>query len=321
MKLQELMKETKTQEEMGKKLSQISLENYITTYLGLSILEVKEIEVDYEDAFEFRTTNGTNEYIFKAEHYDFESFAIYQNVLILTEIRGKEGVFKTNQRLWVKNENTPTNKYLTTPLKDLLKGTANEAELQFVLNYLKTALETVEGYSYKETKENDISSFCIEISDDIHIQQSFSNTIQLSFRRKQLRTIQIIFKEQVESKLIKELEQATALIRDVCKGDIRLDHHSITDLYDFFQTEELYPIIHTSTLIRDNMKDNPLLFHPMTIGEYDSYHQVQITIYYQQEIKGFIVDSNYLFKSFSQKCKDVKDVKEYVETIKQLVRG
>lgn len=319
--LNEWINQASLQEKNGKKLSQLSLETYVTEILYLKIVDVKETEVDYEEAFELIATNGINEYVFSSEYYQPESFNPIQNVLILKEIRGLEGVYKTHQHLYLQNDNTPQNKYLHTPLSELIKGEDKDAELVFVVNYLKEALELIEGYIYKEKNENDIHSFRIKLNDnDVVIGQGFQNTIQFQFEKKKFNPFQIIFSNRNRQKLTNELDIVVEFIKSYLTGSIKINGHCTSELYEFLEKEELFPSVNTRVLLQlDDFKETKL-FNEMVLGEWDTYHQLEIFIVYQKKTNSFILKVNYLFKMFDITCATISEIKEEIRTLLPLFR-
>lgn len=320
MRLQDWINIAKNEEENGKKLSQISLEVYLSDFLNLKVLEVKELESDYEDKFEFVTTNGISEYIFHAEFYDVESFLPIQNVLILKEIRGKEGSFKLNENIWLKNDNT-NNKYLKNSLSDLMKGKIEDQEFTFILDILKDSLSNIEGYLYTERRENNSNSFEIQIGKKVIIESGFGNTIQISFKNQYFNTIHFFFRDKTKTELKEEWVKYLNFIIDYCKWDINFYNHSISNLYDFLSEEKYFPSINTNILLdKGSLKfDKVLLIDSIVIGEYDSYHQVEIKIYYGRFTRSFIIEYNYLFKIFQEECINIEEIKEKIKSIQGLI--
>lgn len=321
MELKEWIDQASIQEKNGKKLSQLSLETYLTEVLDLTIVDVKETDGNYEEAFELIATNGTNEYLFLAEYYQPESFNPIQNVMILKEIRGVEGVYKTHQYLYLQNDNTPKNKYLHTPLSDLIKGEDKDAELLFVVNYLKESLKLTDGYIYKEKNENDIHSFRIYLNDkDIIIGQGFQNTIQFQFEKKNFNPIQIIFSDRNQLELKKELDALIEFIRDYLADNIQTNGHCISELYDFLKEKKLHPSVNTNVLLQVGSYDETIIFNKMVMGEWDTFHQLEIFIIYRRKSNSFVVKVNYLFKVFDINCLTISDVKNEINTLLPVFR-
>lgn len=319
--LNEWINQASLQEKNGKKLSQLSLETYLIENLDLKIIDVKETEVNYEEAFELIATNGTNEYLFLTEYYQPESFNPIQNVLILKEIRGVEGVYKTHQHLYLQNDNTPQNKYLHTPLSELIKGEDKDAELLFVVNYLQESLKLIEGYVYKEKKENDIHSFRIKLNDnDVVIGQGFQNTIQFQFEKKKFNPFQIIFSERNRLELTKELDTVVEFIKNYLTGSIMINEHCISELYDFLEKEKLYPSVNAKVLLQEDDFEEANLFNKMVLGEWDTYHQLEISIGYQKKTNRFNLKVNYLFKVFETTYATTSEIKEEIKTLLPLFR-
>lgn len=319
MKLEQWIKQAKELEEGGKKLSQISLETYLEEQLNLRVIETTEIDGSYQEEYRITTTNGEYEYVFYAEYYDSEPFSAEENVLILEEIRGKGGVFKTRQQFWVKNNNK-NHKLFTSSLEELISGKKNDKELAFVLDYLKKSLEHMSGYEYKEKKENDIHSFVISLADKVDIYQGFSNTIQISFKKQNFSEINFIFRERTEDKIKREVDDIVHFLAHYCAWNVHLDGGSISDLYEFLKAEKLHPMVQTDTLLVTSRTKSHLLFYPMVVGEYDTYHQVKIKIYYYKDTNEFVIVSNYLLREFAEICKNTQEVKEKVKNIIELIR-
>lgn len=313
--------EASIEENNGKKLSQLSLETYIEERLNLTIIDLKEIEFHYEEAFEIIATNGINEYLFLAKYHQSESFNPIQNVLVLQEIRGPEGIYKTQQYLYLQNKNTPNNTYLTSDLSDLINGVDQDQELKWIIDYLKDKLQLVEGYVYKEKKENDPSSFRIYINEDVIIGNGFGNTIQFQFEKKKYSIFHVVFRNRNKQELKTEVDRAVQFIKNFLNDKVVLNGHNISALYHFLKDEKLFPSISTSSLVDEKEIEELELVNKMVVGEYDSFHQLEIYISYLKKTNSFIVHTNYLFKTFELSCLTINDVITEIRNLLPLFRS
>lgn len=321
MTLKNWMMEAKTENKNGKGLMQLSLETYLTEKLGLTLLEAKLIRQGYEEEFQFTTTNGTNEYIFENQYYEPKEFAPYQQVLVLKEIRGKEGVLPTDHMIWLTNNNE-NDKFLHTPLAELLSGTQNDQELGYIVAYLSNALKEFNGYHYEEEESNDLNSFVINLNDAIKLRKGFSNTIQCDFYKEQLSSIQIVFKERERTELNAELDVFIQFAQAYLAKNITLDGHDVSAFYQFLNEVHLRSKINTNALLSPNNSGPTLLFLPFVINTNDlfSYHQVQIKIQYQHDKKSFLVETDYLCRTFVTEYASLGELKKEVEELIQLVK-
>lgn len=321
MSLKEWMIEAREISENGKSLMQLSLETYLTEKLGFQLLETKLINKGYEDEFQFVVTKGTNQYVFVNEYYEAKEFAPHQQMLTLKQISGKEGVLTTEHTIWLTNDNGK-DKFLFSPLSELMNGTQNDQELRFVVDYLKNAFCEVEGFHYEEKEQNDLRSFVISLNRDITIQKGFSNTVQCDFHKAKFFANQIVFKERDESELIAELDQFIEFVQAYLDETIALDHHNLSSLYDDLNEFNLYPQVNTSTLLSSKKLDKFLLFQPLVIEGDDmfSYHQIQVKIHYLNDKKSFLLETNYLFRTFETECTSVNDVKREVAELVHLIQ-
>lgn len=320
MNFEAWIQNVKEQEMAGKKPSQISIETYIQDKFHMEIVEVKELPSDYEDKFEILATNGVNEYLFLFEFYEIQELNIWQNILMLKEVRGKEGVFKTEQKLWLTKETTPQNKYLHAPLSALLSNSLSNDELNFVVKYLVEACTSLNGFDYKELKENDIESFVLSVQ-DLKITVGFSNTIQVDFKRQYL-SFQIVYKERNREELIRELNDVTAFISSFSKNNVLIGSHSLSDLSLYLKEQNHYGEVITNSIVKPDTRNKVLIISPFVIGEYDSYHQVQVHLYYNREIDVFEIEVNYMFRNFNEICNSVQEVQKQLEKlVNQFAKG
>lgn len=321
MNLNEWMNEAKAENENGKSLMQISLETYLTEILGFQLLEAKLIKNHYEEEFQFVATNGVNEYVFKNEYYDPKAFAPHQQVLILTEIRGQEGVLPVEHYIWLTRDNK-NDKFLFTPLAELMSGSQNDQELRYAVEYLKNAFQDLKGFEYKEEESNDLSSFSISLDGQIILRQSFSNAIQCNFQKEALSSFQIVFKGVEQEKVTRELDEFIQFAHTYLAKNITLDQHNLSDLHTFLGELKLQPQLYTNAVLPSKKVESTPLFNPLVIETADmfSYHQIQVSIMYHYDKKTFIVEANYLFRTFVTECATVEEVKHQVTELIELLQ-
>lgn len=310
----------------GKNLIQQSIENYITEVLDMEVIESENLgdKNSYQDVIKVvaKRKDSDAEYTFVSDYYQCEEFTPRENCLILQQIKGEEGLLKVEETLYMTNHSDDFNKkhkLLNTPLSKLISGETQDAELSFVIDLLKENLENKKGYKYTEEQKGNLKSFIITLNDEIRIERGMSNTIQVTFQKKRLQSLQIIFRDVSEDKLKEEVEQLTSLVDEYFDWKITIDgKHNISELYDFLVSKKLSPDIVTSSIMK-SYPQSMQLFRSIVIGEWDSYKQVSLNVNYNYKTQQFELISNYLFKETEVICNTVDEIKEVIEEIEKLL--
>lgn len=327
-KLKLLVNESNVKEENGIQLDSQSMVNYIEKTLELNVVSVEKIEDELSiyDVYKILAKSEDIQYTFIGKYYNFNEFNPRENKLSLKEISGPDGVYKTDEIFYLTND-TISKKgkdLLNTPLKDLIAGVNLDSELEFALSFLQERLSILSGYKLIRSSPSSSESFSMNVQ-GVKITTGFTNTFQVEFENSPLQFVQIIFRKletaEVEKKinLLCDLIEGYVLDSDDSSDNIVLDGHSISHLMDSLWTK-IQGKINTSLLIDDFKGEKGLLVHEFIVGEYSSYKQFEVRIYYDFEDKVFVINVNYLFNDEETTCKSVDDLIELIGELECLVK-
>lgn len=314
----------------GVELDQQSFENYITDVLDMEIIKVENLgdKNSYRTEFEFTAKSKKKgfdlKYKFIGKFYDIKDFTPREDCLILKEISGVEGVHKVDETFYFmksRDEANKKNRLINTSLSDLMSGVSEDHEMGLLVKILKETFEGKFGYEYSERRKGNESTFSINFNNkEVSISVCFSNTIQVVFEKKMFSITQITFREVSEAKLREDIEKLLNFLESYFNWNIVLDgKHSVTELYDFLASKKCLGYVNTEMIMNDEIESKFMLFTSSTLGSYDSYKQVELTIGYNTDTSEFILQMNYLFKNVELLCSSVDEVKSAIEQVESWV--
>jgi len=325
--LKNFVEDSLKKETEGKSLAQQSIENYITEVLDMTIIESKNLGAkdSFEDTIKViaKSKHLNSKYTFISNYYEPGELTSRGDSIILTKIEGEEGIHEVEKTFYFNSHSDESNrkhKLLNTPLDKLISGESEDEELNFVVNLLKQKLKDKKGYSYTEEQKGNLYYFLINLNDEVKIKTGFSNTIQISFQNKRFQSMQIIYKNVSEEKLINEIEQLSSFITDYFDWNITIDNHNISELYDFIQSKKLIKDVITHSFIKNESSNVVQIFQDIVIGDWNSYKQVNLSIKYNYKTKQFELVASYLFKETNILCHSIGELKQTIENLESLVK-
>lgn len=318
MNIEQAISQSTQKENEGKSLFQQSLENYIEGILGLKVIEFKEGE-KYEES-QIIATNPSLEnspkFLFSANFYDTTEFNSRENYLTLVEIIGESETLPVGEDLYLNPSNFFANKQKN--IWNLLEKKNEDDDLKFIKDLI---MEKLKQWSpqYSEENPGNIKTFSIVIDEDIRFRPAFSNTIQVDFKKPGLQTVQIVYKELSKETIEKNVDELCSVIGQYLVKEIVLDDNNISQLYNFLKSNNFWINIVTDSLMTTK-QETVKIVTDFVIGEYDSYKQIEVSIFYNKKEKQFELCLNYLLQVFNTKCNTVEEVIEQINKYISLVK-
>lgn len=347
---QELMKAKQSKAE-GSNYREQSFLNFIENVLNMNIVEVENLgdKKSYKDEFVIKASHNNNDtlYTFIGKYYDFHFFMPRENKLVLTEVSNGKQLYECEEVFYMSqqnNHNTKNHFLLNTPIDELIQGVSRDKELEFVVNALKDNLKNKPGYEYLEQNKDDVSTFRIKLKSDnkeVIIGQGFQNTIQVNMETSgmhyRMDSIQIHFrnKDMNENEVLNKVKSLSELVDNYFNDSMIIDNNNISTLInslgravDRVNTDVLYEGL--KSLKKKDLEDNedkwvPVLYafqieNENVDDEDDEYNQFEVHLGYSYNKKEFKLKLNYLFNEYSVTCKDVQNVIDTIESLKNMIK-